>query len=188
MCLQINDDISCFLQLHKQNDAPTRAMDLDMLSEEMWCNQCQIPLSFRNIVDEKRKGIASVFTVRCMQCSMLQYVHTFKYNSVTKTYDVNGKLAFGKLKNLVFVYESTVLFKVKMNDQSLSGMLDGGQGPTHINNLLSSIDMPTLSTKTLKKYERQIGAAIETVCEESCVEAIQLEKKLTLEKEPQEPV
>lgn len=62
-------------------------------------------------------------------------------------------------------------------------MLDAGVGPSHINTILSSVDIPTISPKTFKKYERQVGGAIEQVCTESCSEAIQLEKKLTLEKE-----
>ncbi|XP_066596255.1 uncharacterized protein [Prorops nasuta] len=59
-------------------------------------------------------------------------------------------------------------------------MIDGGLGETHLNSLLSAMNIPAVSDTTVKKYERLVGPAIEKVAVESCVESIRIEKALTL--------
>ena len=41
-------------------------------------------------------------------------------------------------------------------------------GPTHVNALLSSLNIPTLCVSTLKAREREIGPAIENIANKSC--------------------
>ena len=49
-------------------------------------------------------------------------------------------------------------------------MLHAGIGPTHVNELLSSINVPPLGESTLKAREREVGPQIEKVAKESCLE------------------
>lgn len=55
-------------------------------------------------------------------------------------------------------------------------MLHAGIGVTHVNALLTSINLPAVGQNTLKAREREVGAAIETVARNSCLEGLQLEK------------
>lgn len=73
-----------------------RVVEIDTLTSQLWCKNCDVALSFKNIVGEKKLGLASVFNVKCMQCQLIQFVHTNDYNKKDRTYEVNAKLAFGK--------------------------------------------------------------------------------------------
>ena len=42
-------------------------------------------------------------------------------------------------------------------------MLHAGIGETHVNNLLTSMNVPPIHHKTLKRREREAGKGIETV-------------------------
>lgn len=55
-------------------------------------------------------------------------------------------------------------------------MLHAGIGPTHVNALLSSINLPAIGQNTLKAREREIGPAIEKVAVKSCEQALEVEK------------
>ena len=55
-------------------------------------------------------------------------------------------------------------------------MLHAGIGPTHVNSLLTSINLPAVSENTLKAREREIGPVIERVAKESCGKALEVEK------------
>lgn len=59
-------------------------------------------------------------------------------------------------------------------------MIDAGIGPTHLNALITTMNVPALNTVTLKRYEELVGPAIEEVARRSCCDAALLEKKLTL--------
>jgi len=56
-------------------------------------------------------------------------------------------------------------------------MLHAGIGPTHVNALLSSINIPVIGDSTLKAREREIGPAIEEVAKSSCITSMEEEKK-----------
>ena len=63
----------------------------------------------------------------------------------------------------------------------ITGMLDAGLGETKVNTLLSALNISTVTDSSLKRYERAVGSAVEKLAQQSCVEAIEQEKKLTLE-------
>ena len=50
-------------------------------------------------------------------------------------------------------------------------------GPTHVNALLSSINVPVMREGTLKAREREVGPAIELVAKSSCSAGVEEEKK-----------
>ena len=74
--------------------------------------------------------------------------------------------------------------------QSL-GMLHAGIGPTHVNVILTSMNVPAVSENTLKAREREVGPVIENVAKSSCLEALEREESCwvseNIYQEPQEP-
>ena len=55
-----------------------------------------------------------------------------------------------------------------MNSSLAIGMLDTGNGETHVRSFLSELEMPAGSHKTLKMQERECGYATEKVPKASC--------------------
>ena len=58
----------------------------------------------------------------------------------------------------------------------LIGMLHAGIGPSHVNSLLTSINLPAVAENTFKAREREIGPVIERLAKESCGKALEVEK------------
>ena len=56
-------------------------------------------------------------------------------------------------------------------------MLHAGIGPTHVNALLTSINIPAVGESTIKSREREVGPKIEEVAKESCVASLDQEKE-----------
>ena len=67
-------------------------------------------------------------------------------------------------------------------------MLHVGIGPTHVNELLSSINVPSLGESTLKAREREVGPQIEKLAKESCLESLESERNLWKEDNEKENV
>ncbi|KAJ8676959.1 hypothetical protein QAD02_012746 [Eretmocerus hayati] len=130
-----------------------RVFNVPKLAEDLWCNNCDACLSLRHVVHEQQSGIASKITVQCQHCKKILQVLTSEKKS--KYYDTNLKLAIG--------------------------MLDAGIGETKINTVMSAVNIPTVSTSSMKRYERHVGQAIETLAKASCEEAIKMEKMLTIQ-------
>ena len=68
------------------------------------------------------------------------------------------------------------------------GMLHAGIGPTHVNELLSSINVPSIGESTLKAREREVGPQIEKLAKESCLKSLENEKNLWKEESEKENV
>ena len=60
-----------------------------------------------------------------------------------------------------------------------SGMLHAGVGETHINNFLTSLDIPPICHKTVKKCEREVGVVVESEAKDSCRTFLAQEVELT---------
>lgn len=58
--------------------------------------------------------------------------------------------------------------------------MHAGIGWTHLNKILSCLNIPTINFKTYKKHEEEIGPLLEKVAKESCEAATQLERNLTI--------
>lgn len=56
------------------------------------------------------------------------------------------------------------------------GCLHAGIGQTHINNVLSTINPPTISSSKFKLREREVGKAVEDVAKTSCLDSLNKEK------------
>ena len=76
-----------------------RIVEPAVLAEQMWCNACQLPLSFRTAEKEIRHGLSSTFKVRCHKCTLLHSVKTSKEHTnpitLNPVRDVNCKAAVG---------------------------------------------------------------------------------------------
>ena len=67
-------------------------------------------------------------------------------------------------------------------------MLHAGIGPTHVNELLSSINVPSVGESTLKSREREVGPQIEKLAKESCLESLESERNLWKEESEKDNV
>ncbi|XP_024890202.1 uncharacterized protein LOC112466368 isoform X2 [Temnothorax curvispinosus] len=128
-----------------------RIVDLAHLAAELWCKECNLPLSLRYATDEFRSGLASIITVKCTKCG-----NSYK---VTTNAEVPGDAHMYYTVNLKAVM---------------------GIGETHLNTILSALNIPPLNPTVVKRHERVAGPAIESIAKDSCREGLQLEKKLTL--------
>ena len=63
-----------------------------------------------------------------------------------------------------------------INTRVALGCLHAGIGQTHINNVLSTINIPTINSSTFKRREREVGKAIENVAKASCGDSVTKEK------------
>jgi len=60
-------------------------------------------------------------------------------------------------------------------------MYDSGLGVEPLNTLPSALNMPRVTPSLMKRYERHVGPAFQSVAQSSCKKYIDLEKKLTEE-------
>lgn len=63
-----------------------------------------------------------------------------------------------------------------INTRAVLGSLHAGMGNTHLNNLLSTMNIPTMNHRLFKRREREVGNAVENVARESCEVNLNLEK------------
>lgn len=80
--------------------AGRRMMELQTIAQEMWCNVCDTSLSFRFLEEEKRKGLATIFFIRCHLCLAVKEVNSDSLVLDPKggrpLYAINCKAAVGK--------------------------------------------------------------------------------------------
>ncbi|XP_043468802.1 uncharacterized protein LOC122502708 [Leptopilina heterotoma] len=138
-----------------------RIVHLKTLAEQLNCKNCKSVLSLTDIVNEKRFGLASVFNVKCNTCLLSTQVSTDKQHIVSgpnmhKHFDVNTKVVVGTL--------------------------NGGMGNTHLNKILSSLNIPEFRWNNFKVHEKEVGIEAEKMAHASCLKAAKEERKLTIEK------
>ena len=80
-----------------------RVVELGVLAEGLEaCSVCKEPLQLKNIIEEKRYGLASLLYVQC-ECCNINIVYTGKSHRPSSShhglpiYDVNTKLATGEI-------------------------------------------------------------------------------------------
>ena len=113
------------------------------------------PLSLVNITEEKQSGLGSIFSFKCSFCGHLNEVKS------------PGEHKAGSRGPLVN----------DINTRAVLGSLQAGMGNTHLNNLLSTINIPTMNHQLFKRREREVGNALENIARESCKINLNLEKK-----------
>ncbi|KAF4514002.1 UNVERIFIED_CONTAM: hypothetical protein B566_EDAN018654 [Ephemera danica] len=132
-----------------------RLVNISHLAASLYCSRCNSHLYLEDITNERQRGLVSKFTICCRECRYPQEICTEqKVERYKFLYPVNMKLALG--------------------------MIDGGVGATHINSILSSLNVPTVAPSLLQRHENVVGPAIHTVATESCIQAAEYERSLTL--------
>ena len=100
---------------------------------------------------EIKEGSASIISIVCEDCGTQNKVVTCEQHRYgkrgPKAYDVNTRIALGAI--------------------------DNGIGFTHMNNFLTTLNVPTLNKSAYKKREREVGRAIEEVASKSCEMVLQ---------------
>ncbi|KAK0161642.1 hypothetical protein PV327_010095 [Microctonus hyperodae] len=61
------------------------------------------------------------------------------------------------------------------------GAVHAGVGCTSLNKIISCLNIPTISPKLFKKYEREVGPAIEEAAKESCKRSAEEERRSIVE-------
>lgn len=78
------------------------------MARNLYCYMCSAILSLEDTINEKRYGLASVFTVRCRNCQADTQVptgkqHTSPSGSSALLYDTNTKIALSECKENLLV-------------------------------------------------------------------------------------
>lgn len=104
--------------------------------------------------NEIQHGLASTFLIPCSFCGKTNEIKT------------SGEHKSGKRGPPAF----------DINTRVALGCLHAGIGQTHINNVLSTSNIPTINSSTFKRREREVGKTIETVARASCQDSLRNEK------------
>lgn len=78
-----------------------RVIHVETLGEQLFCKSCKNLLGLQNIEVEERHGLASVFSIRCGNCKLLNKVASDKQHQINSPdqsvhFDPNTKIAIGK--------------------------------------------------------------------------------------------
>nr|XP_034331420.1 uncharacterized protein LOC117680512 isoform X2 [Crassostrea gigas] len=135
-----------------------RVVELGVLADGLsGCEKCGIPLHFSHSIGVLTCGLCSFLKVQCKNtiCQYLNTIPTGKRHG--KIWDANTKLA--------------------------TGMMHSGIGPSQVNALLSSLNIPTVSTRTLQNRQNELGTVMEKVAEDTKRSSLHEEIQATLESE-----
>ncbi|XP_062601776.1 uncharacterized protein LOC134263439 [Saccostrea cucullata] len=144
-----------------------------LLSGLLYCKNCllgPVPLTYDTVVGELKKGLGGYLYVLCsnVDCRHVNKVPYGKTYRVTK----NGMPRFS------------------VNTKLGTAMIDSIGGPDKVNNILSTLNIPTISSKILKSMERRAGEVIEEVARKStnnaALEAFKMEMQEIAKDESEE--
>ncbi|XP_066582289.1 uncharacterized protein [Prorops nasuta] len=179
-----------------------RIVHLQTLGEQLFCKKCKCALSLLNIISEKHYGFASVFDVQCPQSKIVKKVATDKQHvsqtirkvPENKETNISADEISNMRKSTMEAHEISTEdrtdYKCRTdkkrkyfvtNTKAVIGTLNGGIGSTHLNKLASSLNMPLMNWETYKRHEKEVGAAVESVAHDSCVQAAREERDLTIQ-------
>lgn len=64
----------------------------------------------------------------------------------------------------------------------IKGVVAAGVGLSALNTVLSCLDVPSINPNLYRKYEQEVGAALEAAAKSSCARAVQEERELVCKK------
>ena len=141
----------------------TRIIDMEKLSADIArvSHHSSICTGVCHVVEEvRREGLVSVFLIECDKCR-----EKFRCESSNK---VNGSSS--KKKRYV------------VNLGAVWGQMVTGGGPSKLNEIAATLDMPGMHRKTFVSIEKQIGQAWETLLAEEMTKAGEEERQLAIQK------
>ena len=99
-----------------------------------------------NVMAEKKFGISSIFVIQCSICSRANHISTCTQHRAgsrgPKAFDANSRVALPALDNVICF--------------------------SHVNSILTALDVPNMTRKTYKAREREVGKIAEGVAKETC--------------------
>ncbi|KAK0160456.1 hypothetical protein PV328_007865 [Microctonus aethiopoides] len=134
-----------------------RVVDLKFLGEKLKCVKCFEVLCLNNIVHEQHLGLNSILKVKCEKCDTISIVPTSKAHN---TADNKSKHS-------------------DINTGVVLGAVHAGYGCSGLNKILACANISTISPQLFKRYEREVGPAIEEAAKESCKRAAKKELPTT---------
>ncbi|XP_034935711.1 uncharacterized protein [Chelonus insularis] len=136
-----------------------RFIDLQVLSENLQCEKCGQLLHLKNATEEKLVGQRVNLLVTCTECQAVKEVYT------TKSHLSSDKKTM----------------KSDVNTRLILGAIHSGIGCTALNKMLACMNCPIIYPALYKKFEREVGLAIEKTAKNSCKEAAEEERRLVVE-------
>ena len=134
-------------------------VNMDVLTTSLHeCQHCRKgPLDLCNICEDVRaEGVCPVLKVRCCHCMEVNIIRPAEHHRTGKrgppTFDINSCSGLGAIHT--------------------------GLGHSHYAGLLSTMGLPSLTSRIFKTRERESGTAIEAVAKESCNYFTEKEKQL----------
>ena len=85
-----------------------RIVDINTLANLLWCRSCDVPLSLKHIIRERRCGLGSILTIKCTLCNKDHIVCTHKISKNTYNFSIHLKAAFGILFQLDVQYYTII--------------------------------------------------------------------------------
>jgi len=76
--------------------ARREVIETSLFSKQMWCSNCNIPLSLDFAIEKEQRGLSNQYTVKCCRCPFLKRVHTNSVFGDKNQYaTINAKAAMG---------------------------------------------------------------------------------------------
>ena len=108
-----------------------------------------------SITEEKKFGISSCLSVQCNICRNINKISTSEQHRSgkrgPKAYDANSRVALAAI------------------------IIDNGLGFSHVNSILTALDIPSMTRKTYKIREHEVGKIAEEVAKDLCKEMLDQE-------------
>ncbi|XP_077272945.1 uncharacterized protein LOC143903313 [Temnothorax americanus] len=135
-----------------------RIVDLKVLAKNLRCSKCNEYLYLDKVLKEKYTGLDSTLII-CCECKRINEVRTNKEHECQAQQRIYSDI----------------------NSAAVFGAVHSGMGCTGLNKLLAVMNIPTISNDLYKRYEREVGPAIEKAAKESCRRAAEEERRLVIQ-------
>ena len=132
--------------------------------------KCRLPLNICSALGVHTRGLGGWIYITCDN----QACTTMNKISIGKQHKKHVKPAENPFDRTP---PGSAIFDV--NTKAASGILHSGIGESDLNSLLSVLNLPQISHKSLKVREVEIGSIIETFANKSVDDALQKEQELT---------
>eukprot|EP00105_Crassostrea_gigas_P043590 XP_019927738.1 PREDICTED: uncharacterized protein LOC105340155 isoform X4 [Crassostrea gigas] len=134
-------------------------IDLKLFIDNLFCQVCDNDIYLKNALGVFPSGVCGHVVITCLVCKHVNKVamgktHQEQQKPGPKIFDVNSKIG--------------------------SAMYHTGIGPTQVNNFLSTLNLPSINVKTLRRRCEEIGEELENLAENSVKDALKEEVKCTV--------